>query len=980
MKINPGIHPRAVAWLVCILVFWSSLSGRATANNPNTDWFKEAKYGVFMHFLPGSATDLEKTGKFDVQALAGQLETMGAKYFVLTLGQNSGYFNSPNAAYDRRTGYAAGERCSKRDLPLELYDALHAKGIRLMLYLPCQTPNGDVRAQKAFALAQGAQDQPIDAAFADKWSEVIQEWADRYGDKVSGWWFDGGYEWVKFNETIATRYAAAVKHGNPNAIVTFNPGVKVVHYTEAEDYTAGELNEPLEVIPTGRWLGGSQWHALTYVGANWGQRNTRFTGEQWAKWVRAVTDKGGVVTLDMGPNYNPEAGVIGALAKEQVAQVVAIREAVRGAGYKPTPAPARLKRAESFLGIHFDFHAGIDCTEIGKNTTREMVESIIDQVHPDYLQIDCKGHPGLTSYPTRAGNQAPGYVGDPLRIWREVTAERGVALYMHYSGVWDSEAIRKHPEWAVINADGSTNGNATSFFGAYDDQLLIPQMRELAGDYGVDGAWVDGECWAAAPDYSPAALKAFRETTGISEVPRKPGDPHWFEFLEFNREAFRKHLRHYVTEVKKTNPAMQLCSNWAFTDHMPEGVSAPVDWISGDYSPQDSVNSARFSARYMAHQGKPWDLMAWSFTIAGEKFNGSNQKTAVQLEREAAAVLSLGGGFQAYFTQRRDGSVRLEQIPVMAEVAKFCRARQAFCQGAVPVPQVALLYSTASHYREMNGLFPRDLTRLRGTLQALLEGQQSAEIVSEHNLTSRMAEYPLIVVAECDTLAPAFKDELVGYVRQGGNLLVVGGGTARMFSQELGVTLEGPSAPGYLEHSGALVETKNPVQTVKLAEKAEAFGRMHATNDLNSPFQAAASITKLGQGKIAATYFNFSQGYIENRSETSRGFLNALARELFPKPLVQVQGSADVDVSVNRVKGRLAVNLVNTAGPHADLKAPIHDSIPPVGPLQMVIRHPNKPAHVTMQPGNQELPFEYGSGEIRVTVPKLEIHDIIMVD
>ena len=236
--------------------------------------------------------------------------------------------------------------------------------------------------------------------------------------------------------------------------------------------------------------------------------------------------------------------------------------------------PERLQRADSFLGIHFDFHAGPDCTEIGKNTTREMIENIIRLVQPDYLQIDCKGHRGLSSYPTRVGNQAPGFVGDPLRLWRQVTAERGVALYMHYSGVWDSEAIVRHPEWGAVNADGKLNGKATSFFGPYADQLLVPQLRELAGDYGVDGAWVDGECWASVPDFGEPALKAFRDATGIQDVPRKPGDPHWFEFLEFHREAFRRYLRHYIAEVKKTHPDFQICSNWAFTDHMPEPVCA----------------------------------------------------------------------------------------------------------------------------------------------------------------------------------------------------------------------------------------------------------------------------------------------------------------------------------------------------------------------------------------------------------------------
>jgi hypothetical protein len=82
--------------------------------------------------------------------------------------------------------------------------------------------------------------------------------------------------------------------------------------------------------------------------------------------------------------------------------------------------------------VDFGFHAGQDCTKICKNTTPATVENIINLVHPDYLQIDCKGHRGLSSYSTLVGNPAPGLVGDPLRVWREVTAARGVALYMHY--------------------------------------------------------------------------------------------------------------------------------------------------------------------------------------------------------------------------------------------------------------------------------------------------------------------------------------------------------------------------------------------------------------------------------------------------------------------------------------------------------------------------------------------------------------------
>lgn len=950
----------------------------ATTNSPNTDWFASARYGVFTHFLPADPSGFAQVKAFDAEALAKQLEAMGAGYLVFTLGQNSGYFNAPNTTYDRVTGYAPGERCAARDLPLELHRALEPRGIKLMLYLPCQVPNEDRRAQQAFGLPTAAGDQPLDSAFAKRWSEVIREWSDRYGTRVAGWWFDGAYDHVHFNEEIARLYAEAARHGNPASIVAFNPGVKVVRHTAAEDYTAGELNEPFDTVPASRWLAGAQWHALTYIGTTWGQRNTRHPADRWARWVRTVTDRGGVVTLDMGPNFDPKAGPIGSLAPAQVDQVKAVKAAVRPAA--KSPLPKRLKRADSFLGVHFDFHAGPDCKEVGRNTTRGMIETIIELIHPDYLQIDCKGHPGLSSYPTRVGNQAPGIIGDPLRLWREVTAEQGVSLYMHYSGVWDSEAIRQHPDWGVINANGSTNGNAISFFSPYDDRLLIPQLRELAGVYGVNGAWVDGECWASAADYGAPALAAFARATGFQDVPRRPGDPHWYEFLQFNRDAFRRHLRHYVAEVKRTNPAMQICSNWAFTDHMPEAVSAPVDWISGDYSPENSLNSARLSARYIARQGRPWDLMAWSFTTKPGK-GGSNRKSVPQLQREAAAVLALGGGFQAYFTQNRDGSVREAELPVMAEVARFCRERQAVCHRAETVPQIALLYSTAAHYRQINGLFNRDLALLQGTLQALLESQCAVDVVSEHHLTGRMAAYPLIIVPETDYLEPAFRRELVTYVRKGGRLLLIGPQSAALFPDVLGARLMNAPAKEtrYLADAGTVTPTHDRWQAVTLTT-ARPLGALQSASNVVAGATPAASLQPLGRGVVAATYFSFSRGYLAQNSPDARRFLAGMVHELFPQPLVEVTGSSEVDVVPTRSHGKLAINLLNTAGPHADPNTPIFDTIPAVGPLEVSLRIRKAAARITVVPGGESLPVSYANGVAHVTLPSLTIHSVLVVD
>ena len=381
-----------------------------------------------------------------------------------------------------------------------------------------------------------------------------------------------------------------------------------------------------------------------------------------------------------------------------------------------------------------------------------MVENIIELVHPDYIQCDCKGHYGYSSYPTNVGYRAPGIVGDPLRIWREVTAQHSVALYMHYSGVWDDTAIRHHPDWARVDEHGNNDPSITSTFGPYVDQLLIPQLKELCDEYEVDGVWIDGDCWATRRDYGEQVLHAFQKATGIQAIPRNAEDPYFAEFTEFCRDGFRRYLRHYVDELHQHNPAFQVASNWAFSSKMPEPVSANVDFLSGDYWLVNSVNSARLEGRCLRHQGMPWDLMAWSFSghhVVGDNEEDFSTKSIPQLQREAAIVLALGGGFQAYFQQDRNGAIYPWQMQLMQEVAKFCRARQEYCHRAEHVPQIALLYAGTTFYRQTNVLFEGrndELRPMQGVLQALLERQHSVDILMEHQLLGHMADYPLIIV------------------------------------------------------------------------------------------------------------------------------------------------------------------------------------------------------------------------------------------
>ncbi|MHC4517588.1 MAG: alpha-L-fucosidase [Planctomycetota bacterium] len=175
--------------LSCAAPSLYAITERADQNTPDTTWFKEAKYGVFVHYLGGGADWNEKVNAFDVEKFTAHIAQSGAAYLVFTLGQNSGYYCSPNATYEKYAGYQIGQRCSQRDLPMEIADALGKKGIRLMLYLPSRSPQQDKQAMAG--LNDVHERQPAPQEFTRKWSAVTAEWSRRYGRKVSGWWFDG---------------------------------------------------------------------------------------------------------------------------------------------------------------------------------------------------------------------------------------------------------------------------------------------------------------------------------------------------------------------------------------------------------------------------------------------------------------------------------------------------------------------------------------------------------------------------------------------------------------------------------------------------------------------------------------------------------------------------------------------------------------------------------------------------------------------
>ena len=108
----------------------------------------------------------------------------------------------------------------------------------------------------------------------------------RWGQKIRGWWIDGAYaadfRYPENEEPNFRSYSAALRAGNPDAILAFNPGVltPVIHYTDHEDYTAGEISEALPECK-GPFVAGpgghaDRYHILSYLREFWCKVNLVF--------------------------------------------------------------------------------------------------------------------------------------------------------------------------------------------------------------------------------------------------------------------------------------------------------------------------------------------------------------------------------------------------------------------------------------------------------------------------------------------------------------------------------------------------------------------------------------------------------------------------------------------------------------------------------------------------------------------------------
>ncbi len=666
------------------------------------------------------------------------------------------------------------------------------------------------------------------------------------------------------------------------------------------------------------------------------------------------------------------------------------------------------KRKDSFFGLHFDYHAQPKYGVQGVNLKEEDIREICQALRPDFIQIDCKGHPGWASYPSKIGNAMPEFAQDTLALWRRVTREEGVALYMHYSGVFDLKYCEAHPEETTMNADGSLDRGTTRPDGKYVDEVLIPQLSELVERYGVDGVWIDGDCWRANSDFRPESLAKFERETGIDlkgGIPATPEDPYYHEYRDYHRELYRRYLRHYVDVLHERFPDFQIASNWAFSDHMPEKVSANVDYLSGDLNPVNSFHSARYAARALAQQEHPWDLMSWNFRRSVGDRGAVVAKHTTQIMQEAASVIAMGGAYQNYIMQYFDGSPNVIDAKNLEPLAQFLRQRKDYCFRGTPVHQAAVLLSTYDRYRESKKIFSRSgFKRTMGLTALLCDVGQSLEIICEHTLEKNRDAYGMIVVPELYTgLERETVASLLEYAKKGGSLVLTGKQTCSFFAQNgapfdvkpcnefFGLGEIAYDNGGDAGHSDKASQKHKPYyftldeKTFGIAFSPSAIVAKEGTSQalmsdalLGERLPLALTVP-YGRGSVTAVGFDIGSQYLSGTQYLQRDLMKRISSSLYT-PKVRLEAACGLlEIIALEKDGRLMIQLVNAGGSHADAACATDDHIPPVLDICLSVELPRAPKGMILQPEGKALAVDYREGRAYIKIDRVNLHSIVEV-
>lgn len=660
-----------------------------------------------------------------------------------------------------------------------------------------------------------------------------------------------------------------------------------------------------------------------------------------------------------------------------------------------------------FRQVHLDFHTSEHIAEIGEQFEKKQFQEALKLGKVDSVTLFSKCHHGWSYHPTDVNEIHPQLSFDLLEKQLEACGEIGVKAPVYISAGFDEKDAVRHPEWLLRGIDDSTFGTADfvqkagyhmmCFNSGYLDKLLA-EVEEVMQRYHPCGIFLDIS--AVRPCYCSKCRQ------DILDRGKDPRDMN--AVMEQAEAVYRNYAQKVMQAVKKYDKDCTIFHNGG---HIPKGrkdIAGYNTHLELESLPTGGWGYQHFpmSAAYVCNQDQDYLGMTGKFHNAWGEFGGFKHPNA--LRYETSLNLALGAKCSIGDQLHPSGKMDMSTYELIGKAYQEVEAKEPWCEDSTHCSDIGIISEEAvnSNVSDRANRFWGDV----GANGMLLEGGCLYSFVDKD---AKLKDYKLIILPDTIRLDDELQRKLAEYIQGGGKVLASGVSGLKaddeIFALDFGADFlgENPYNPDYVlwkdvseKETGARVMYEQGYR-IKCTHGKEFLQRQnpyfnrdirhfcshqHTPNDTSQSYTAGV-MTK----NTAYIGWNIFTDYAKMGSVHNKQIVMSIIDSLLAGNKTVQTGLPDrgiVTLTKQDMHERYVLHLLFA---HTTIRGEVSfdDMSYPMEVIEDIVPLYNVPVHMNIQedikrvylaPQMEEIPFEKKAGVISCQIPKMECHQMLVLE
>ena len=434
-----------------------------------------------------------------------------------------------------------------------------------------------------------------------------------------------------------------------------------------------------------------------------------------------------------------------------------------------------------------DFLSQFNPDEYYKNLKKAKIQSPMI-----YLQ----SHTGLCHYPTKSGKTHAYFEKNPraMNALIDQCKADGMKVVGYYSLIFNNWAADAHPEWEMINADGTTWRDHGQRYGLCCPnnegyrQFVIMQMKEMAELFpNLDGVFYDMPYWEAVC-HCPACKARWEKEVG-GEMPKELDwkSEKWRTFVrkrqewmaEFAMFAHRNSVEILPFATCELNFAAGIACDWLAGST--EGINEACEFTGGDLYGDLYNHSFTCKYYYGITKNQPFEYM----TCRCNKKLREHTIPKPEMDLEAEVMLTAAHHGASLIIDAIDpvGTLDGRSYERLGKVFEKQIPYETYMDKGEMYAETAVYFDSHTQFSSDGKAYNKECA-IRAA-RTLVENHIPVKVIANGNMDN-LSQYQMII-------APALEDfnnsevlKLIDYVQQGGTLYLSGKSESRLVKQFFG--------------------------------------------------------------------------------------------------------------------------------------------------------------------------------------------------